>query len=240
MSKMILTSLEKGLFTVTLNYPEKHNCMGVEMLNALMEVIKIAGTNSKISALLIKGAGDSAFSSGANIKEFNGLETNEAKNWIELGNAINNALETLKKPTVAYINGYAMGGGLELALACDFRLGSEKAILAMPEVSNGWLPGWGGMTRLRRLIGEANAKSMVLLSERVNASTAKSLGIITEILEKGQEETLLNDFMVRLININPVAYALAKSVLMDETRTTTGTDIDFDILALNIAKETSD
>ncbi len=235
---MILTSLEKGLFTVTLNYPEKYNCIGVEMLNDLMQAVTNASTSSKIRAFLIRGAGDRAFSSGANIKEFNGLGSNEAKNWIELGNAINNAIETLKKPTVAYINGYALGGGLELALACDFRLVSKKAVLAMPEVSNGWLPGWGGMTRLRKLIGEAEAKRLILLSEKIDANTAKSIGIITKILEEGQEEILLNAFMDRLMKIKPIAYAYAKAAIMDEMRTTSGSDIDFDILAMQIAKET--
>lgn len=240
MSKMIINSKENGLLTVTLNYPEKHNCMGFEMLNQLEAEIKLARTDDTVRALLIRGAGDKAFSSGANIQEFNSLDSIGVRQWIELGNSINNDLENLNKPTVAYINGYAMGGGLELALACDFRLISARAILAFPEVSNGWLPGWGGMARIRRLVGEANAKWMVLLGERMDSTVAKDMGVITRILEEGQEELQLNTFMKRIMDIKPLAYSMAKSALMDSMRTTSGTDVDFDVLAVQIAKENND
>ena len=161
------------------------------------------------------------------------LEENEVKRWIEFGNEINNKIETIGKPTVAFINGYAMGGGLELALACDFRLASQTAILSSPEVSNGWLPGWGGMTRVRRLVGEANAKRIVLLCERLDANQALQMGLVTRVVTEDE----VQDFMNTLIEMKPIAYALAKSAVMDATRTTSGSDVDFDVLAVKIAQQ---
>jgi enoyl-CoA hydratase/carnithine racemase len=207
--------------------------MGFEMLEGLDNAIDFAKENNGVKVILFRGAGDRAFSTGANIKEFETLEENEVKRWIELGNEINNKIETISKPTVAFINGYAMGGGLELALACDFRLASQTAILSSPEVSNGWLPGWGGMTRVRRLVGEANAKRIVLLCERLDANQALQMGLVTRVVSENE----VHDFMNTLIGMKPIAYALAKSAVMDATRTTSGSDVDFDVLAVKISQQ---
>ena len=233
MIDFIITELKQGLLTITLNYPQKMNCMGFEMLEGLNNSIDFAKENKKVKVILFKGAGERAFSTGANIKEFETLEENEVKRWIEFGNEINNKIETIGKPTVAFINGYAMGGGLELALACDFRLASQTAILSSPEVSNGWLPGWGGMTRVRRLVGESNAKRIVLLCERLDANQALQMGLVTRVVTEDE----VQDFMNTLIEMKPIAYALAKSAVMDATRTTSGSDVDFDVLAVKIAQQ---
>ena len=233
MTDFIITELKEGLLTIRLNYPQKMNCMGFEMLEGLNNAIDFAKENKKVKAILFKGAGERAFCAGANIKEFETLEENEVKWWIEFGNEINNKIETIGKPTAAFIKGYAMGGGLELALACDFRLASQTAILSSPEVSNGWLPGWGGMTRVRRLVGEANAKRIVLLCERLDANQALQMGLVTRVVTEDE----VQDFMNTLIEMKPIAYALAKSAVMDATRTTSGSDVDFDVLAVKIAQQ---
>lgn len=233
MTDFIITELKEDLLTITLNYPQKMNCMGFEMLEGLNNAINFAKENNKVKAILFRGAGDRAFSTGANIKEFEKLKDHEVKHWIELGNDIFNNIETIVKPTVAFINGYAIGGGLELALACDFRLASKSAVLASPEVSNGWLPGWGGMTRVRRLVGEANAKRIVLLCERLDANQALQMGLVTRVVSEKE----MPDFMNTLIGMKPIAYALAKSAVMDATRTTSGSDVDFDVLAVKISQQ---
>ncbi len=233
MTDFIITNLNEGLLTITLNYPQKMNCIGFEMLEGLNNAIDFARENNEVKALLFKGAGDRAFSTGANIKEFETLKDHEVKRWIEFGNDINNKIDTIGKPTVAFINGYAMGGGLELALTCDFRLASPTAILSSPEVSNGWLPGWGGMTRVRRLVGEANAKRIILLCERLDASQALQMGLVTRVVN----EKDVQDFMNTLLGMKPIAYAMAKSAVMDTTRTTSGSDVDFDVLAIKISRQ---
>lgn len=107
MTDFIITNLENGLFTITLNYPEKMNCMGFDMLEGIDKAVDMAKINDDVKAILFQGAGERAFSTGANIKEFEKLKDGEVKRWIEFGNDINNKIETLSKPTVAYINGYA-------------------------------------------------------------------------------------------------------------------------------------
>jgi len=233
---MILTELKNGVQTIILNNPAKMNCIGFEMLYGLQEAISAAAEDNAVSVVVIRGNGEKAFSSGANTKEFTALEGKEVEKWIRLGNAIFNQLEQLPKPTVAYLQGYAMGGGLEMALACDFRLAHPSAILSSPEVSNGWLPGWGGMCRLRRLVGEANAKQIVLLSEKLDAKTALEKGLITRICSSENAEQEVLQFVYELNKLNPKTYALAKAALMDSSRTTTGSDIDFDVLAVNLAQ----
>lgn len=233
MTDFIITKFNEGLLTITLNYPQKMNCIGFDMLNGLNNAVDFAKENNEVKAILFRGAGDRAFSTGANIKEFETLKDHEVKRWIEFGNDLNNKIETISKPTVAFINGYAMGGGLELALACDFRLASPTAILSSPEVSNGWLPGWGGMTRVRRLVGEANAKRIILLCEILDANQSVQMGLVTRIVT--EEE--VQDFMKTLIGMKPIAYALAKSAIMDATRTTSGSDVDFDVLAVKVSQQ---
>lgn len=228
---MITTEHHDGVYTVVLNYPAKMNCIGFEMLHGLEEAIATAYQDRTISVVLVRGAGDRAFSSGANTKEFAALSSDEVRQWIQLGHRLFNQLEQLPKPTVAYLRGYTLGGGLELALSCDFRLAHPTALLSNPELANGWLPGWGGMARLRRLVGEAHAKRVVLLSEKLNAETSLALGLITKIVSEDQAEAELTNFINQLKAIDSPTYALAKAALMDSTRTTTGSDVDFDVLA---------
>jgi len=234
MSEKIILERKGKVAWITLNYPEKLNCMGFEMLEALDEALKIVEGKKEIQALVIRGAGDRAFSTGADLKEYVSLDKDQSERWIRYGNEIFNTLETLTIPTVALINGYAVGGGLELALCCDFRLGTKSAILASPELQHGWLPGWGGMTRLRRLIGEARAKEVVMLNEKIQAADAEHMGLLTRILTEGAEDRELDAFIEHLVSLKPAALNLAKKALMDEGRTTRGRDIDFDVLALQL------
>ncbi len=138
---------------------------------------------------------------------------------------------------MALVHGYVMGGGMELALACDFRLGKVNTIFSAPELEHGWLPGWGGMTRLRRLIGEARAKEVLMLNEKISAEEALRLGLLTRILQEGNEENQLNQILDHLASLKPSVYRLAKTAIMDAGRTTAGPDIEFDILAMQEARQ---
>jgi enoyl-CoA hydratase/carnithine racemase len=220
---------------ITLNNPEKMNCMGFEMLRELDRLMDKIGRNDKIRAVLIRGAGDRAFSTGADLKEFRTLSPEQAEEWILSGNLLFNKIGRLPKPTVAFLEGYVMGGGLEMALACDFRLGTVRTIISSPELQHGWLPGWGGMTRLRWLLGEARAKEVVMLNERIPATEALRLGLVTRILKEGGEMEEMDAFLDHLTGLKPSAFKLAKEALMDRNRTTEGPDLQFDIQAMKIA-----
>ena len=205
------------------------------MLHALKHAVDRAHADDEVRLVLLKGAGDKSFSTGANLKEFNALEGKEIERWILLGHEIFDQLESLPKPTVAYIQGYAMGGGLELALCCDFRLANNFALLSFPEVSHGWLPGWGGIPRLTRLIGEAGAKRLILLSQRIDAGEALRLGVLTKVLNGNDWEEQLSSFIVTLLSIDLGAYGLAKSAIQ---RSASGqpTDAHFDVLGTYFSK----
>lgn len=240
MSDKILVTTRESVREITLNNPAKMNCMGFEMLRALKAALSEASADPSVRVVLIRGAGDRAFSTGADLKEFQSLPPEKADEWIEFGNELFNMVEDLPKPTTALINGYAIGGGLELALACDFRLGTQSAVLASVEVQHGWLPGWGGMTRLRRLLGESRAKEVVLLCEKIPAGDALRMGLLTKILSEGKEDQELSALTDHLSTLDPEAFKLAKSALMDPHRSTRGADLQFDVMAMKIANTQSD
>lgn len=233
MPEKIIINQENGIFEVILNNPLKMNCMGFQMLHELKDAVEQAKKDDAVRLVVFKGAGDKAFSTGADLKEFHSLSDEQASEWIEFGNEVFNTVENLKKPTVAFINGYAMGGGLELALACDFRIGTESAILSCPELQHGWLPGWGGMTRLRRLLGEARAKELVFLCDKISAKEALQIGLLTKM--ESSENRVLQKIVSHFKKLKPKAFELAKTALMDQTRTTLGADLQFDILAMKIS-----
>jgi len=237
MSGKILIEKQNGVLTLTLNRPEKLNCIDQEMLQTLENQVDKAAKDAATRVVIFKGAGDRAFSSGADLKAFQALTKEEADEWIIAGNRIFNKVEQLPKPTIAIIQGYALGGGLELALACDFRIGTEEAVVANPELQHGWLPGWGGMARLRRLIGEAKAKEVVLLCEKIPAQEAYRLGLFTKVVSKEEVNKEVEKLTTHFLERSPKAFALAKSVLMDEEHGTSGTGIWFDVLAMNLARE---
>ncbi len=239
MADKILVDINRDVMEIILNNPDKMNCMGFEMLYQLEDAIRKAASDNDVRAILIRGAGERAFSTGADLKEFNSLPEGKTDEWIELGNDIFNRVEDIPKPCLAYINGYAIGGGLELALACDFRFASESAVLASVELQHGWLPGWGGMTRLRRLVGEAKAKEIILFCEKMPAARALEMGLLTRVFKQGCEEEELKSILDHLTQLKPEAFKLAKSALMDPSRTTRGTDIRFDVLAMNLANTQS-
>jgi enoyl-CoA hydratase/carnithine racemase len=234
MSEKVILKLNDGLAEITLNNPAKLNCMGFEMLHAMEEAIDKAAKDMNVRTLLFSGAGDRAFSTGADLKEFRSLSPEKADEWIEYGNLVFNKIEKLPKPTVAFINGYAIGGGLELALACDIRIGAKTAVLASVELQHGWLPGWGGMTRLRKLIGEARAKEMIMLCDQIQAEKALDMGLLTKIVDDAGGEEMVT-LLKHLASINPKAFKLAKAALMDPDRSTEGSDLQFDVLAMNLA-----
>jgi enoyl-CoA hydratase/carnithine racemase len=229
----IIYEVTDNIGFITLNNPSKLNCIGIEMLNRLNDTIDAVKVDSNVKVVVLQGAGDRAFSTGADLNEFRALSEEDLKNWIVLGNEIFNKIEALNKSTIAYINGYALGGGLELALACDFRIGTKTAVLGSPELEHGWLPGWGGITRLRRLIGETKAKEVVMLNQKLDVAESLQMGLLNRIDNGNREQLYL--FTDHLKKLNAQIFELAKTTLQDETRTTSGAGVQFDILAAMIA-----
>jgi enoyl-CoA hydratase/carnithine racemase len=231
----IIYELNDSVAYITLNNPSKMNCMDFELLNQLKQSIDKVIEDSTVKLLVFQGAGDRAFSTGADLKEFNSLTDDGLKKWIELGHEIFNKIESLGKPTIAYINGYALGGGLELALACDFRIGTETTVLGSPELEHGWLPGWGGISRLKHLVGEVNAKEIVMLNQKLNAEESLKIGLLNRIDNENRDQ--LNLSISHLKKLKPEIFELAKQSLQDPDRSTSETDIQFDVKATLFSKK---
>jgi len=167
---------------ITLNRPEALNALNTGMIRDISNAIDEAA-NSDARALLFIGAGEKAFCAGADIKELLGRSVIEAKRGAELGQRVFAKLDTLPIASVAVINGYAFGGGLELALACTFRIATPNAKVGLPEIKLGAIPGYGGTQRLPRVVGEARALEMIMTGHTVEAEEAERIGLVSRIVE---------------------------------------------------------
>lgn len=167
--------------TVTVDRPKALNALNVETLEALGEAVEEARAEDA-RVLVVRGAGDDAFIAGADIAYMKDLSTAEAQAWGELGHEVADAIERFPAPTVAVVDGYAFGGGCEMAMACDLRVGSESALIGNTEIDLGIIPGWGGTQRLPRLVGEETAKRMIYLGQRLDAETAEDEGLFGEVV----------------------------------------------------------
>jgi enoyl-CoA hydratase len=180
---MVLDLTRRDEFSViTLNRPEALNALNAKMIDAISAAIDEAA-KADTRALLITGAGPKAFCAGADIKELLGRSAIESKRFAERGQRIFAKLDMLPIPSVAVINGYAFGGGLELALACTFRIATANAKMGLPEIKLGAIPGYGGTQRLPRVIGEARALEMIMTGRTVDAAEAERIGLVSRVVE---------------------------------------------------------
>jgi enoyl-CoA hydratase/carnithine racemase len=205
---------ENGVATLTLDRPEKLNAIDLEMLTALDRLLARIEGDSDILAVIVTGSGDRAFSVGADVNAWSVLEPLEMwRSWIRDGHRILQRLAHLRQPTIAAVNGYAFGGGLELALAADIRIGADSAVFAMPETKIGTLPGWAGTKRLPETIGTARAKQMIFSGARVDAITAERWGLLNEVVPAVELSRRSNGLATEIAANAPVSVQLAKAAI---------------------------
>ena len=181
---MAVDLTRKDEFAVlTLNLPEALNALNAATIGEIADAIDAAGAMD-IRALIITGAGDNAFCAGADVREMVGIDLISKKRKSELGQATFAKLDTLRVPSVALINGYAFGGGLELALAATFRLATPRAAMALPEIKLGLMPGYGGTQRLPRVVGEPRALELIMTGRTVRADEAFQIGLVNRIVDE--------------------------------------------------------
>jgi len=200
--------------TITLNRPDVLNAFNTEHLETLLHEIDALSANREIRVVVLTGAGERAFAAGADIAEMREKSPSEALAFARLGQSICSAIEAAPQPYIAAVNGYALGGGCEISLACDIRVASENAALGQPEVSLGIPPGWGGTQRLTRLIGPGMARELIYTGRRVKADEAARIGLVnavyplSELMEKAHE-------MAATIAANaPVAISFSKNAIL--------------------------
>lgn len=177
----ILVENHDSIATLTINRPEKLNTLSLETLRELNESVRTLLDRKEIRVVVITGAGEKAFVAGADVSELAKLNPIQAKSFAQLGQKIFELIENGGKPFIAAVNGYALGGGCELSLACSIRIASENAIFAQPEIKLGIVTGWGGSQRLVRLIGKSRALELCLLGEQINARKAMDWGLVSRI-----------------------------------------------------------
>jgi enoyl-CoA hydratase len=197
-----------GIATLTVDRPEAMNALDRATLEELRDRLRELGEDAGARVVVLTGSGEKAFIAGADIKYMSGLGAAEAKDWGELGHDCGRLLETMPKPTIAAINGFALGGGCELALACDLRYAAASAKLGQPEINLGIIPGWGGTQRLARVCGLGIAKELILTGRLVDAEEALRIGLVNDVhdpvLGKAREVAEL------LASKSPLALTAAK------------------------------
>jgi enoyl-CoA hydratase len=201
-----------GLALVSLNRPEALNALSFAVLNELSAAFdEVAGTDAR--ALVITGSGGKAFCAGADIKELMGRDLVAQRDGAELGQATFSKLDKLHIPSIAVVNGYAFGGGLELAMACTFRIATPNAKMGLPEIKLGLIPGYGGTQRLPRLVGQARALEIVLSGKSIDAAEAERIGLINRIVEGTDPVALGREFAAQFVGYSRCATLFAKEAI---------------------------
>jgi len=207
----IVVERDGGVAIVTVDRPDAMNALDVATLTELRDRLEELAADAGTRVVVLTGSGDRAFIAGADIKYMSALDVTQAKAWGELGHETARLLETMAQPTIAAINGFALGGGCELALACDLRYASAKAKLGQPEIGLGIIPGWGGTQRLARATTIGFAKELILTGRMVDAVEARERGLVNAVYEPQELMAKSLETAHALAKFSPIALAAAKA-----------------------------
>ena len=206
----ILTATENGIATITINRPSKLNALNVATIQELHDAFKTFGENHDIRAMILTGSGEKAFVAGADISEFANFSVEEGAKLASQGQEILfDFVANLTTPVIAAINGFALGGGLELAMACHFRVASENAKMGLPEVSLGVIPGYGGTQRLPQLVGKGRAMEMIMTAGMISAKTAHEIGLVNHVVVQEELLNFCKEIAQKIIRNSPMAIGQA-------------------------------
>jgi enoyl-CoA hydratase len=206
----IISEIREKTLYITINRAQKLNALNKEVLTELADAIAFAKNSDEVLAVLITGAGEKAFVAGADISEFQNYTLEEAKELARTGHqTVFDAIENCSKPVLAVINGFALGGGLELALACHIRIASENAKLGLPEVTLGLIPGYGGTQRLTQLIGKGRALEMIATADMISAEKAAAIGLVNEVVPQANLLDKADEILNKIKQRAPLAIASA-------------------------------
>ena len=189
---LITTSKSDGICTVKINRPDKLNAMNMDVARELIKVFEDLGKDDDVKVIILTGEGDKAFSAGADIEYMSKISPDESEEYAKLGQLVTGTVENVKQPTIAAVNGFALGGGCELAMSCDIRIAANTAKMGQPEVTIGIPPGWGGTQRLLRIVGIAKAKELVFTGKLIKADEAREIGLVNKVVELS---TLMDETM---------------------------------------------
>lgn len=230
----IVVQVKEGIATITFNRPEVLNALNGDLLKEFSHALDEIAADEDIRGLILTGAGEKSFIAGADIREFPTFNALKAKSFSEMGHSLMNKLQELPIPVIAAVNGFALGGGCEIAMACDFIYASENAMFGLPEITLGIIPGFGGTQRLSRLIGMNMAKEMIFTGKMISADVAKSIGMVNKVcpLEKLMDEVITTTKTIASkgkVSVRAAKQAINNGVNIDLS---TGCRIEIDAFAL--------
>jgi enoyl-CoA hydratase len=228
-----------GVAKITINRPEVRNALNRETRNELKMALEEARDDKSVKVIIVTGAGEKAFSAGADIMEIQSLTPLEIREYVKLSRDVTNIIERMDKPVIASVNGYALGGGCELAIACDLIVASERARFGQPEISIGIIPGGGGTQRLARLVGTKRAKELIFTGDMISATEAERIGLINRVVPAEKLNEVVEELARKLIGKSPVMLRLAKAAVNQsmEVGLSAGLSYEFEAFALCFSTE---
>lgn len=236
----VLLAKDASIAIITLNRPEVHNAMNSQLNRDLKVVLEDVSADKDIRVVIITGAGDRAFSAGRDLKELNAMKPNALESWAaRMGQTAIHATAGMTKPVIAAINGYAIGGGLELALACDMRIAAENATFALMEIRRGFFPGGGATWRLAPLVGKGWAMEMILSGEPIDAKTAERIGLVNRVVPRGELMNAARSLAEKVAGWSPAAVMLAKQAINQSMSAQEATGLNIAV-ALRALAETNE
>jgi len=211
----LLVDDRDGARWITVNRPAKLNALNAAVLAELGDAVRAAATTDAVKAVVITGAGEKAFVAGADIAEFVGLSAADAQAFSRRGQQLFDAIAVLPKPVVAAVNGFALGGGCELAMACHLRVATSNAKFGQPEVKLGLIPGYGGTQRLPRLVGRARALELLLTGKNIDAATALQWGLVNRVVDPAELVATVQALVAEVLAVSPAAVARCLEAVRD-------------------------
>lgn len=231
---------EDGLVILYIDRQEALNALNIEVLSELRETLLEVEKREDLRVLILTGAGDRAFVAGADIREMLPLTPLQTRRFASLGHEVTRILERMEKPVIAAINGFALGGGCELALACDIRIASEGAKIGLPEVGLGIFPGFGGTQRLTRLVGRGWASELIFTADPVDAEMAERIGLVNRVVPREKLLDVARALGRRIIERGPLALRLAKTAIQQSQETGLSSGLAYEMEAFSLIFSTDD
>jgi len=234
----LLTELTDGILLITINREDKLNALNKTVIAELGEVVDEIYNNPAIKGAIITGKGSKSFVAGADITEFKGMNSEQGKEFAKRGHAVFNKIEMSPKPIVAAVNGFALGGGCELAMACHLRIASENAKFGQPEVKLGLIPGYGGTQRLTQLIGKGKALELLMTGDTIDAACAEKLGLVNDVVQTVELLDVSKALISKIASMAPIAVAeVIQSVYAHFKDGIDGFDIETELFGKCVATE---
>jgi enoyl-CoA hydratase len=227
----VVTSVEQHVAWITINRPEQLNALNAETLQDLTAAVRTAGDDETVRVVVITGAGEKAFIAGADIKAMAQMDVAGAQEFGQIGHACMNTIASTPKPVIAMVNGFALGGGCEVALACDFIYASENAVFGLPEVTLGLFPGFGGTQRLLGLVEKAKAMELIFTGRKLTAQEACEWGVVNRVVAQPELRATVEQLAKTIAANSPTAIRVAKHLMV------TGEDLSLTDGLLNELKE---